>query len=208
MRKVLIIDYGMGNLASVKNMLEYLGAEVTISSIPKHSENFNHIILPGVGYFSKAMENLIKTGWHEQLNILKEKEKNILGICLGAQLLCKSSEEGNVDGLNWFPVKTVKFPYLTPSGDKSLVPHMGWSSVRIMADSPLLRGLEEENRFYFVHSFYIEAKNSFQGQVGVSEYNQTSFTSVISKDNVSGAQFHPEKSHKFGLKFFSNFLEL
>ena len=207
MKKVLIIDYGMGNLASVKNMLEYLGADVLISSNPKDSLDYGHIILPGVGYFSKAMENLKTTGWYEQLNLLKEKQKNILGICLGAQLLCTSSEEGDAEGLNWFPVKTVKFPYKSPTGEKSLVPHMGWSSVESISNSPLLKGLEQENRFYFVHSYHMEASTPFEGQAGISEYNQMKFTSVLYKDNIGGAQFHPEKSHKFGLKFFSNFLE-
>jgi len=208
MKKVLIIDYGMGNLASVKNMLEYLGADVLISSDIKISNNYSHIILPGVGYFSKAMENLKATGWYDQLNFLKENEKNILGICLGAQILCSSSEEGNVEGLNWFPVKTVKFPNCTPNGLKSLVPHMGWKSVKPISNSPLFKEIEEDNRFYFVHSYHIEAHTSFLGQAGISEYNQMKFTSVLHKDNICGAQFHPEKSHKFGLKFLSNFLEM
>lgn len=208
MKKVLIIDYGMGNLASVKNMLEYIGSDVLISSNPKDAETFSHIILPGVGYFSTAMENLKKTGWFDELNIQKEKQKNILGICLGAQLLSSHSDEGNAEGLNWFPVKTVKFPSIAPNGKKSLVPNMGWKSVKIVNPNPLLKGMEEENRFYFVHSYYMEANHSFDGQVGISEYDQTPFTSVLFKDHIGGAQFHPEKSHKFGLKLFTNFLEL
>lgn len=208
MKKVLIIDYGMGNIASIKNMLEYCGASVSVASNPKNSESFSHVILPGVGFFSLAVENLRKSGWLEQLNNMKNRGLNILGICLGAQIFGENSEEGNANGLGWFPVKSIKFPKETTEGKKVLVPHMGWTSINSLQPSRLLTGLADDNRFYFVHSYYMTCSSVFSGQAGTSYYNNIEFTSVLSKENIHGVQFHPEKSHQYGLKIFNNFLEM
>lgn len=201
---VVIIDYGMGNLGSVRNMLKKLGYKSIITSDKDEILNAQRIILPGVGSFDKAMNNLKELNLIEVLNkkVLEEKTP-ILGICLGMQLLTNGSEEGKEKGLGYIDAFAHKFNFETK--DKELpIPHMGWN-ITTLNENKSFNTTEEEYRFYFVHSFAVTCNNPdeilFETKYG---YN---FVSAFQKDNILGAQFHPEKSHKFGMQFFKNFLE-
>lgn len=205
-KDIFVIDYGMGNLGSVQNMLEYLGAKVTISSNTSDIEDFSHIILPGVGHFAQAMNNLRDNGWIETLNNQRLKDKKILGICLGMQLLTEYSEEGDCKGLQWFEAQTKRFPTAIPP-QKRIIPHMGWTSLRPKIEHPILHNIPEDNRFYFVHSFYVDSISDFSGKAALSTYENFPFTSVLAYKNIAGVQFHPEKSHRFGMQLFKNFME-
>ncbi len=203
---ITIIDYGMGNLGSVKNMFKKIGENAIISSSKEEIKNASKILLPGVGAFDNAMTNLNELGLIE---IIKEKvliEKTpIMGICLGMQLLTKGSEEGKLEGFGFVDAYAKKFDF--SSLDETLpVPHMGWNKVYLQKESKLLQeGKVRENRFYFVHSFAVNCKN--REDVLTTTHYGYEFVSSFEKDNIIGCQFHPEKSHKFGMKLFENFVE-
>lgn len=203
---ITIIDYGMGNLGSVKNMFKKIGESAIISSDKEEIKNASKILLPGVGAFDNAMKNLYDLGL---LEIIKEKvliEKiPILGICLGMQLLTKGSEEGNLNGFGFVDAYAKKFNF--SSLDETLpIPHMGWNKVYLQKESNLLHeGEERENRFYFVHSYAVSCENS--KDVLTTTHYGYDFVSSFERDNIIGCQFHPEKSHKFGMKLFKNFVE-
>ena len=202
---ITIINYGMGNLGSVQNMFKRIGIASEICSDAKGIKNATKLLLPGVGAFDAAMDRIHESGLREILDqkVLEEKIPT-LGICLGMQLLTKSSEEGNNEGLGWLPAKTYKFSFEPDS--KLKVPHMGWNRVYIKRDSPLINDLPEEPRFYFVHSYYIRCEND-ENVLTTTPYG-SDFHSIVQKENVYGAQFHPEKSHKFGMKLLENFAKL
>ncbi len=203
MKRILIIDYGMGNLGSIANMLKRIGADAIISGNPDEIEKADKLILPGVGAFDNGMKNLKERGLLDLLNkkVLSEKIP-ILGICLGIQLFTKKSEEGNLNGLAWLDAETVKFKF--DESDIGLkIPHMGWNNVETMKDSSLFRGLENENKFYFVHSYHVACADRTD-ILSSTEYG-VKFTSSILKENIAGVQFHPEKSHKFGMRLLENF---
>ena len=198
---VTIIDYGLGNLASIKNMLKRIGVSSVISSSKEEIANAEKLILPGVGHFAKGMENLHKSGLVPVMNeLVLEKKKPILGICLGMQLMTSFSEEGNVQGLGWINANTVKFN-LSNSAYK--IPHMGWSNIKFNLKDPLSESLENLARFYFVHSYHVRCESHFN-ILATTNYEIT-FHSAIIKDNIRGVQFHPEKSHKFGMQLLKNF---
>lgn len=203
---VIIIDYGIGNQGSILNMLKKVGAKAIISSNISDISNADKIILPGVGAFDTGMRNLAQDGLIEVLNkkVIREKTP-ILGICLGMQLLTKSSEEGNSHGLGWIDAQTVRFKF-----DKKntilKIPHMGWNTVQLNKKSQLFKEMFAEPRFYFVHSYHVVCNN--KQDILTKTNHGYEFVSSIQKDNIMGVQFHPEKSHKFGMKLLKNFVEL
>lgn len=203
---ITIIDYGMGNLRSILNILRRMEIDAVISSKVDDIEAADRLILPGVGFFAKGMLNLKE---YDLLPILNKKvledRTPILGICLGMQLLTKRSEEGNAEGLGWIDEETKKFRF---GGDKTelKIPHMGWNSINILKESPLLEGISNGDKFYFVHSYHVCSDTAGNHAVATTNYDYD-FTSVVQKDNIYGTQFHPEKSHKAGMQVLSNFVE-
>ena len=197
---IYIVDYNMGNPLSIKNMLSYLEIESIVTSDTNQIKLADRLILPGVGSFDTAMKNLKELGLIETLNeLVLEKKIPILGICLGMQLLTNFSEEGGVPGLKWIDAETKKFNI--PQEYK--VPHMGWNTIVKNHESRIAEELEKDSRFYFVHSFYVQVKNQKNSSMKTTHYHE--FDSAIEKDNIFGVQFHPEKSHKFGVKLLKNF---
>lgn len=198
---LVIVDYKMGNLGSVQNMLKKIGVQSVVSSDPEEISKATKLLLPGVGNFDRAMDNLHALNLIPILNkkVLIEKTP-ILGICLGMQLMTKHSEEGNVQGLGWVNAKAVKFDDFKDTGLK--VPHMGWNSTFFVNNHPLGKNLEE-SRFYFVHSYKVICED--QKNVLVTSSYGAEFHSGIVADNVVGVQFHPEKSHRFGMQLLENF---
>lgn len=199
---ITIVDYGVGNLGSVFNMMKKIGAQAEVTGDLEKIANAKKILLPGVGAFDAAMEKLSETNLREILNRKALVEKvPVLGICLGMQLLTRGSEEGKLPGLNWIPSYTYKFP---PSALK--VPHMGWNLTNKSTPSMLTENFDEKFHFYFVHSYYVKADEK-QHSILQTTYGLT-FDSGIQKDNIMGVQFHPEKSHRFGMQLFRNFASL
>lgn len=196
---IQIVNYGLGNLGSVQNMLRRINVDSVIVNNPKDLVS-EKMILPGVGSFDTGMRNLVNDGWIETLDELVLKSKiPVLGICLGMQLMTNRSEEGEMNGLGWVDAEVVKFP-----ADTLKIPHMGWNVVRTSgSDDSILRSEKPELRFYFVHSYYVRV-NQPSDQLGVTHYGRD-FTSVFQRENVYGVQFHPEKSHKFGMMLLRNF---
>ncbi len=179
-------------------------AQSVISSNPDEISKATKLILPGVGAFDMGMENLHKSGLVELLNrrVLEEKIP-ILGICLGAQLLTKSSEEGTMPGLGWVDATTLRFQ--VDDENKNLkIPNMGWCDVSMQKESRFILDLPADSRFYFVHSYHIVCRD--KADVLLTAKHGITFTAAIEKENIIGAQFHPEKSHKFGLTLFKNFI--
>jgi glutamine amidotransferase len=200
---IYIINYGMGNLGSVRNMLKYIGVPSEIVDNPDELGKAEKILLPGVGSFDQAMKRIKDCGFLEVLNHKALKEKvPIIGICLGMQLLTNGSEEGKLPGLAWIEAETILFP--RNNGLK--VPHMGWNSVHPTWPNLLTNNLPEESRFYFVHSYYVKV-NHEENSVLKAEYG-IRFDAAIQKDNIFGVQFHPEKSHKYGMQLLKNFAKI
>lgn len=194
----------MGNLGSIQNMLKKIGIESKIISKPNELEEATKIILPGVGAFDTGIRNLNNGGWIEILNkrVLNDKIP-VLGICLGMQLMCNSSEEGELKGLGWIDAEVKKFSF---SDTSFKIPHMGWNSVTINKNSDVFIDDFNERRYYFVHSFYVISHKT--ENILTSTKFGIEFTSAFQKENIIGVQFHPEKSHKFGLSFLKNFTHL
>lgn len=200
---ITIIDYGVGNLSSIKNMLKRIGVAAEITNDVAAIAAAEKLILPGVGHFNYGMEQLHKSGLVGILNErVLEKKVPILGICLGVQLLTQSSEEGTAHGLGWIAGKTIAFDK-TKLQPQQKIPHMGWSDVSNYQQSKLFTNMPDEPRFYFVHSYHLALEN--QTDVLVTANYGYAFTAGIEHDNILGVQFHPEKSHKFGMKLLENF---
>ena len=201
---IAILDYSMGNLGAHINMMRKIGySNVVVTADPKELVKADKIIIPGVGAFDAGMNNLRRLGIIDILNYKALEEKiPILGICLGMHLFASGSDEGNEDGLGWIDTKIIRFTFNSPS---MKIPHMGWNTLKIEKKSSLFRGMEDdENRFYFVHSYHYSEKSGFD-TIASANYGYD-FPAVIQKENIIGAQFHPEKSHKFGIGFYSNFI--
>lgn len=202
---IVIVDYGLGNLASVLNMFKKIGvSDVCISSDEKMIAQASKLLLPGVGAFDAGMSYIEQS---QLIPILNQKaliEKvPVLGICLGMQLLTKRSDEGIKNGLGWIDAETLKFnidPKL-----KLKVPNMGWNYIKVQKQNPLVE-LTSKNRFYFVHSYYVKCTDESQS-IATSNFG-FDFTCMVNKENIYGAQFHPEKSLKFGMKLLENFSKL
>lgn len=200
---IVIIDYGVGNINSIKNMLKKIGVESKISSSVDDIRSADKLILPGVGNFGYGMDQLNKSGLVEVLNqCVLEKKVPILGICLGAQLLTNGSEEApGVPGLGWIKgdVKEFKFE----SNNTLKVPHMGWADISVEKKSGLFNAENDELRYYFVHKYHME--NIAESEVLTKATYGYDFVCGIEKENIIGVQFHPEKSHRFGKELLSNF---
>jgi imidazole glycerol-phosphate synthase subunit HisH len=203
---VIIIDYNIGNIGSIVNMLKKIGVKAKLSSDKHEIASAERLILPGVGAFDNGMKNLNTSGFVEVLNkrVLEDKVP-ILGICLGMQLLMDSSEEGVEKGLGWISGEVKKFRF-GENSDNLKVPHMGWNIVNPVNKNTLYKEFSEESRFYFVHSYHAVCKNR-SNILAESNYGYK-FTSSIYNGNIFGVQFHPEKSHKFGMKLLKNFSEM
>jgi len=201
---VAIVDYNMGNLASVYNACKLIGEDATIVSDPNAIKEYDRVILPGVGAFKDAMENLKSTGMYDAVINFAQSGKPIIGICLGMQLLFESSEEfGLTQGLGLIPGKVVAFDKSKMDMDDHKVPHMGWNKI-FHKQSPLFDGLENPY-LYFVHSFHVVTEDKYT--VGTTHYGYD-FTSAVQKDNIYGFQPHPEKSHDNGIQILKNFMKL
>ena len=200
---IAILDYGLGNLGSISNMLKVIGEKSKITNDITSIRESDGIILPGVGAFDAGMSKLSESGLADVIKEEANMGKPILGICLGMQLLGKRSEEGTLLGLDLIPFECKKFSF----DDKSLkIPHMGWDIVDFRKQHPLLEGLTGQQRYYFVHSYYAVCENS-NNILMTCDYGIEFACSVV-KDNVMGVQFHPEKSHDFGLSLLTNFVNI
>jgi imidazole glycerol-phosphate synthase subunit HisH len=200
---IAIVDYGMGNLGSIRNLLRRIGVAAEITGDATMLARAAKILLPGVGAFDTAMERINASGLRAVLERKALEERvPIMGICLGMQLLTRGSEEGRLPGLGWVPAATRRFPRTL----ELKVPHMGWNAVTAVRESPLTRGLEPETRYYFVHSYYVQVDDP-QDAILRAQHGVT-FDALIGRGNLYGAQFHPEKSHRFGMALLSNFASL
>mgnify|MGYP001149392321 FL=1 len=204
-KTVTIVDYGMGNLHSVKKKLDRLKTTSSITSNPRDIIKADKIILVGVGHFAKAMKNIKEL---DLLDALSEvaiiKKKPVLGICLGMQLMAKDSEEGNTEGLGWLDANVRKMQ--VDDTLKFKIPHTGWNKITQSKKSHLMKGIPESSEFYFVHSYYLRS-NETSNILNETEYC-FKFTSAIEKDNIFGVQYHPEKSHDVGEVLLKNFISL
>jgi len=203
---VLIIDYCMCNLCSVKRAFEECGASAFISDNPRDAEKASHLVLPGVGAFGDAMRNIVSAGWDVAIKKnVQEQNIPLLGICLGMQLLAEKGFEvgGEHQGLGLIPGEVIKIYNQTPA-TTFRVPHIGWNEILKKQDHPLLNKLEANTDFYFVHSYFFQASNS--ADVLSTTHYGLDFPSVVGRDKVMGVQFHPEKSSRAGFQILRNFL--
>jgi glutamine amidotransferase len=202
---ITIIDYKTGNLGSIQNILKKIGESSVVTSDIKAVEKATKIILPGVGSFDTGMRNLMEL---DLINVLNEKVLNekvpVLGICLGMQLFSEQSEEGILPGLSWIKGEVLKFEIKDTTEYK--IPHMGWNFVIKRKESKLFKDMIADPRFYFVHSYYLKVYSDAD-ILTTTEY-ESEFTSAIERENIMGVQFHPEKSHKYGIKLLRNFVDL
>ena len=203
MSRIVIIDYGMGNLRNVERGFERIGIEVKVTRNKKEIERASAIVLPGVGAFKDCMINLEKYGLIEPLIRAIRKGKPYLGICLGLQILFSESEEfGSHKGLDLIRGRVVKFK---PDPEHK-VPHMGWNTVEIERESPILQGIVSGDFFYFVHSYYVLPEET-EWISSFTNYGKR-FVSSIWRENIFATQFHPEKSQQKGLRILENFVKL
>jgi glutamine amidotransferase len=203
---IIIVDYGMGNLGSVKNMIKKIGEDCLISSKQVDISNATKLLLPGVGSFDNAMKNLEELGLIEIIRNKVRKDKTpILGICLGMQLLTNKSEEGSLKGLGFIDAEVKKFNF--KGMDTNLpIPHIGWNKTKLQKESLLYKDNDNKNRrFYFVHSYAVVCNNR-SDILTTTEYGYD-FVSSFEKENIIGCQFHPEKSHTYGMKLLKSFVE-
>lgn len=203
---IVIVNYGAGNIKSIQNMLKKIGVQSKMSSDSSEILEADKLIIPGVGHFDYGMQQMKTSGLIETLNtkVLEEKTP-VLGICLGAQLLGKGSEEGNEPGLGWLNMDVVKFD-VSKIDSQFKVPHMGWNEVNYVKPSALTKDLEGTQRYYFVHTYHMVTKDK-NDTLGESHYGYD-FVAAVESDNIFGVQFHPEKSHKFGMKLLTNFAKI
>ena len=201
-----VIDYGLGNIRAILTLYRRLGIDAIAVNDPGELIDATNIILPGVGAFDHALHLLNKSGMRPMLEQLVLGDKvPVLGICVGMQMFANSSDEGSMEGLGWIPGKVRKFIWNKGMNQLPL-PHMGWNNVFTNNQDPLFFGLESMAKFYFLHSYYYEC-NSQHNAIASTPYG-FNFSSAIASDNIYGVQFHPEKSHSFGVRLLKNFAEI
>ena len=201
---ITIVDYGTGNIGSLINMFRRIGVQCEVASDVRTIERSSKILLPGVGAFGPAMSRIVALGLHEVLRAKALCEQiPFMGICLGMQLITRSSEESpGVKGLDLIPADTLRFP----RDSEIKVPHMGWNDVKVLKPTPLTASLPPDPRFYFVHSYFVQADNPHD--VMLRCHHGREFVAGLNRDNIYAVQFHPEKSHRFGMQLLRNFAEL
>lgn len=203
---IAILDYGLGNVTAFCNVYKRLNIKYTLVSTESDLLNASRIVLPGVGSFDYAMKTFNQSGLRDALDYqVVEKRVPVLGICVGMQMMAKRSEEGQLNGLGWFDAEVRHFDKVVGL-QSSNVPHMGWNDVMPIVTHPLFDGLELDARFYFLHSYYFVEGDSSQ-IMAQTDYNGL-YTSAAYNDNIFGIQFHPEKSHHWGIKLLKNFAEM
>lgn len=197
---ITVIDYGMGNIRSVVKAIELYTHDVKVSSDPLSLNESDAVVLPGDGAFAMAMKNLHDMGWVDPLKEFIDSRGHFLGICLGYQLLFSGSEEfGESEGLNIVPGRVIKF-----RSDSLKIPHMGWNQVNFTGESDFIKGIPDNSYFYFIHSYHPVLEDD-SWEIGTADYG-VKFPCVIGKENMMATQFHPEKSHMYGLKIIENFV--
>ena len=203
---ITLIDYGVGNIFAFQNVYKRLDIPTKIAKSAADLNDVEKLILPGVGSFDYAMNQLNNSGMREKLDeLVLEKKVPVIGICVGMQMMGNRSDEGELDGLKWIDAEILKFDERLIQ-QRTKLPHMGWNDVNPIEDHPLFIGLEKEAIFYFLHSFYFKCNNS-NDIIANSEYG-ISFSSAVNHNNIYGIQFHPEKSHQYGEKLLHNFAKL
>jgi len=203
---ITIVDYGLGNIRAFVNVYERLNILTKIAHNSEDLKGATKIILPGVGSFDYAMSQLNSSGMRDELeNQVLINKVPVVGICVGMQMLGKSSDEGVLPGLGWIDGNVKLFDASTIPY-KTRLPHMGWNTMKPVKESPLLSGFDDDSRFYFLHSYYFECNNS-DDVISTTEYGIT-YASAINSENIFGIQFHPEKSHSNGIQLLHNFAKL
>lgn len=203
---IVIVNYGSGNIQAIANIYKELNIEYRVASTAEELANAEKLILPGVGAFDKTMSCLIDSGLKQQLDeLVLVKKVPVLGICVGMQIMSNSSEEGELPGLGWIDGKVKKFD-ISKIKHKPHLPHMGWNSIKPTLKHPILEGIEEEKGFYFIHTYYFSCSDP-ENMLTSTEYGGE-FSSAVYKENIFGAQFHPEKSHSNGIRLLKNFANL
>jgi glutamine amidotransferase len=202
---IVILDAGLGNVGSILNMLKKIGAPARVSSSLDDIGAAKKLILPGVGAFDTGMTQLERSGFLDLLHrrVLEDKVP-VLGVCLGMQLLGKRSEEGVLPGLGWLDAESIRF--VAPPGDRIKIPHMGWNTVTAREGATLFRNADVESRYYFVHSYHVVVAE--EKDAAATGFHGVRFNAAVERGNIYGTQFHPEKSHRFGLQVFKNFVDL
>jgi glutamine amidotransferase len=201
MKQIGVVSAGLGTAVSIKNLIFRIGEDAELVTDSSKLGHYSHIVLPGVGSFDEGSKLILGTGWGEAIRLHAEKGKWLLGVCLGMQLLGKSSEEGSLEGLGLLDFSNKRLR----SSELYKVPNSGWEKVEFSSDHGIARNLMGVNRFYFVHSFGVQS--SFEHCIATSKHTED-FCSVIGKENILGVQFHPEKSHHYGKTLMKNFLEM
>lgn len=202
---ITIVDYGLGNILAILNVYKRLNVEVSIAKNADDLQSASKVIIPGVGAFDHAMELLKQSGMREVLDeLVLGKHVPVLGICVGMQILSRSSEEGQAPGLGWIEGHVKGFKSLQQ--DRLPLPHMGWNDVRPVSQTRLFNQLESDARFYFLHSYYFQCERQ-EDVAAISSYG-IDFICAVNVENIYGVQFHPEKSHHFGAQLLKNFAEL
>ena len=203
---IAIIDYGLGNVKAIANVYKYLDIQITVAKKANDLKKAEKVILPGVGAFDHSMKLLEKSGMRQFLDeMVLHRHVPVLGICVGMQMLAGSSEEGNLPGLGWVDGKVKRF---APSSLKNhmRLPHMGWNNIKPLKSNGLLRGFDLDARFYFLHSYFFQSHRK-EDIIAVTDYDGE-FASAVNFGNIFGVQFHPEKSHQWGIRLLENFAKV
>lgn len=199
---LVVVEYGMGNVGSVLNMLRRVGADPVLTADPDAIARASKVVLSGVGAFDTGMRRLVPLRAALDEAVIA-RGVPVLGLCLGLHLLTEGSEEGELPGLGWIPGRTRRFRF-GPADAGLKLPHMGWNTVNVRSDAPIVRDLAADSRFYFVHSYHVECERP-EDVAATTTYGYE-FPSIVQHENIAGTQFHPEKSHKFGMRLLEGFV--
>lgn len=203
---IKIVNYGSGNIQAILNIYKQLNIDCLVANTPEELSDASKLILPGVGAFDETMNELIKSGFKEELDrLVLEKKIPIIGICVGMQILAKKSEEGNLDGLGYIDAEVKKFD-ASLLIQKPHLPHLGWNTIKPTREHKIFENITLDKGFYFLHTYYFSC-NTIEDRLACTQYG-IEFSSAVHHDNVFGMQFHPEKSHSNGVQLFKNFANL